>query len=37
MENAIAEYAKQQEDICKRNDTIAPCLYEEYGHNDVER
>ncbi|MCI7792147.1 MAG: citrate/2-methylcitrate synthase [Lachnospiraceae bacterium] len=33
MENAIAEYAKQQEDICKRNDTIAPCLYEEYGVN----
>ena len=27
------DYIKKQEDICRKNGTIAPCLYEEYGVN----
>lgn len=33
MMNAIEDYAKKQEEICRKNDTIAPRLYEEYGVN----
>lgn len=33
MTNAITEYAKSQEKICRKNDNIAPRLYEEYGVN----
>ena len=33
MMNAIEDYVKKQEEICRKNDTIAPRLYEEYGVN----
>ena len=33
MMNSIDEYVKQQENICRKNDFIAPCLYDEYGVN----
>ncbi|MGN0250092.1 MAG: citrate/2-methylcitrate synthase [Oliverpabstia sp.] len=33
MRNQIIEYAKQKEEICRKNDNIAPRLYEEYGVN----
>ena len=29
--NFVNEYAKQKESVCRRNDDIAPRLYEEYG------
>ena len=29
----VNEYAKQKEAVCRLNDSIAPCLYEEYGVN----
>lgn len=31
--NTVDDYAKAQEEICRKNDTIAPRLYEEYGVN----
>lgn len=31
--NSIDEYVKQQEKVCRQNDYIAPCLYDEYGVN----
>ncbi|WP_075721722.1 citrate/2-methylcitrate synthase [Roseburia sp. 499] len=31
--NAIEDYVKKQEEICRKNDTIAPRLYDEYGVN----
>lgn len=31
--NSIDEYVKQQEEVCRQNDYIAPCLYDEYGVN----
>ena len=33
MNNAIALYAKKQSEICVKNDSISPRLYEEYGVN----
>lgn len=33
MMNAIEDYVKKQEEICRKNDTIAPRLYDEYGVN----
>ena len=33
MENRIDDYTKRQEEICRKNDNIAPRLYEEYGVN----
>ena len=33
MENRMDDYTKQQEEICRKNDNIAPRLYEEYGFN----
>ena len=33
MMNSIDEYVKQQEELCRQNDYIAPCLYDEYGVN----
>ncbi len=33
MNKQIYEYTKQQEAICRKNDSIAPRLYEEYGVN----
>ena len=33
MMNSIDEYVKQQEEVCRKNDFIAPCLYDEYGVN----
>ena len=33
MMNSIDEYVKKQEDVCRQNDYIAPCLYDEYGVN----
>ncbi|MGN1184335.1 MAG: citrate/2-methylcitrate synthase [Oliverpabstia sp.] len=33
MRNKIIEYAKQKEEICRKNDNISPRLYEEYGVN----
>ena len=33
MMNSIDEYVKQQEEVCRQNDYIAPCLYDEYGVN----
>ena len=33
MENRMDDYTKQQEEICRKNDNIAPRLYEEYGVN----
>lgn len=33
MMNTVDDYAKAQEEICRKNDTIAPRLYEEYGVN----
>lgn len=33
MRNQIIEYAKQKEEICRKNDNISPRLYEEYGVN----
>ena len=33
MEQKIYEYVQRQESICRNNDSIAPCLYEEYGVN----
>ena len=31
--NLVNEYAKQKETVCRNNDSIAPCLYDEYGVN----
>ena len=31
--NLVNEYAAQKADVCRSNDSIAPCLYEEYGVN----
>ena len=31
--NLVNEYAKQKETVCRSNDSIAPCLYDEYGVN----
>ena len=31
MMNSIDEYVKQQEEVCRQNDYIAPCVYDEYG------
>lgn len=31
--NLVNEYAKQKEIVCRSNDSIAPCLYDEYGVN----
>lgn len=33
MKNSIAEYAKKQENVCRKNDNIAPRLFDEYGVN----
>lgn len=33
MMNYVNEYIKQKEAICRKNDSIAPLLYEEYGVN----
>lgn len=33
MEQKIYDYAHRQESVCRNNDNIAPCLYEEYGVN----
>ena len=33
MENLTNDYMKQQETICRKNDSIALRLYEEYGVN----
>ena len=33
MMNSIDEYVKKQEEVCRQNDYIAPCLYDEYGVN----
>lgn len=33
MMNSLNEYTKQKEDVCRRNDSISPRLYEEYGVN----
>ena len=33
MEQKIYDYARGQEALCRKNDNIAPCLYEEYGVN----
>ena len=33
MRNQIIEYAKQKEEICRKNDNISSRLYEEYGVN----
>lgn len=33
MEQKIYDYARGQESLCRKNDNIAPCLYEEYGVN----
>ena len=33
MENLTNDYMKQQEAICRKNDSIALRLYEEYGVN----
>ncbi|MGN0141723.1 MAG: citrate/2-methylcitrate synthase [Roseburia sp.] len=29
--NLVNEYAKKKETVCRTNDSIAPCLYDEYG------
>lgn len=29
----VNDYAKEKENVCRTNDSIAPCLYEEYGVN----
>ena len=31
--NLVNEYAARKEAVCRNNDSIAPCLYEEYGVN----
>ena len=33
MQSLLNEYTRQQEEVCRRNDNIAPRLYEEYGVN----
>ena len=33
MMNTMDDYTRQQEEICRKHDTISPCLYEEYGVN----
>ena len=33
MADKMIEYAKNQEEICRKNDTIALRLYDEYGVN----
>lgn len=33
MQNLVSNYAKQKEQICRKNDSIDLCLYEEYGVN----
>ena len=33
MIKKLSEYTKQQEEICRKNDSISPRLYEEYGVN----
>ena len=33
MKKKISEYTKQQEAVCRKNDSISPRLYEEYGGN----
>ena len=33
MKKKISEYTKQQEAVCRKNDSISPRLYEEYGVN----
>lgn len=33
MNERMYEYAKQQEEVCRKNDSISPRLYEEYGVN----
>lgn len=33
MEQRIYDYVQRQESVCRSNDNIAPCLYEEYGVN----
>lgn len=33
MEQKIYDYVQRQESVCRSNDNIAPCLYEEYGVN----
>lgn len=33
MNSRMSDYIQQQESICRRNDSIAPRLYEEYGVN----
>ena len=33
MMDLMNDYAKRQEEICRKNDNIAPRLYEEYGVN----
>ena len=33
MQSLLNEYTMQQEEVCRRNDNIAPRLYEEYGVN----
>ena len=33
MERRIYDYVQRQESVCRSNDNIAPCLYEEYGVN----
>ncbi|MBQ8639049.1 MAG: citrate/2-methylcitrate synthase [Lachnospiraceae bacterium] len=33
MENNLKRYAERQEQLCRKNDSIAPGLYEEYGVN----
>ena len=32
-EERVYEFAQQREALCRRNDGIAPCLYDEYGVN----
>ena len=33
MMNSMADYVTEKEGICRKNDNIAPRLYEEYGVN----
>lgn len=33
MKKKISDYTKQQEAVCRKNDSISPRLYEEYGVN----
>ena len=33
MENRMNEYTEKQQELCLKNDYIAPCLFDEYGVN----